>query len=59
MMTSSAEIAKRKAYVHGEPETNSVSDSNTIARLVLLQVVLPRFCVASTKPESALDRSQG
>jgi hypothetical protein len=29
------------------------------ARLVLLQVMLPRFWVASTKPEAALVRSQG
>jgi hypothetical protein len=28
MITSSAETAKRNAYVHGEPETYSVSDSN-------------------------------
>jgi hypothetical protein len=30
MRTSSAETANRNAYVHGEPETRSVRDSNTV-----------------------------
>jgi hypothetical protein len=30
-----------------------------LSRLVRLQVMLPRFWVASTKPEAALDRGQG
>jgi hypothetical protein len=29
MIASSAETAKRKRYVHGDPETRSVSCSNT------------------------------
>jgi hypothetical protein len=30
MITSSAEMTKRNTYVHGEPETCSVSDSNNL-----------------------------
>ena len=33
--------------------------AGSIFTLVPLQVMVPRFCVASTKPEFALDRSQG
>ena len=31
MIASSAATKKRKRYVHGDPETYSVSDSNTAA----------------------------
>jgi hypothetical protein len=31
MIASSAATRKRKRYVHGDPETYSVSDSNTLS----------------------------